>query len=83
MNATMLLRVTAVECTGKYGLLVSFDDGESLHVDLTDELWGEVFEPLRDPDYFRQVRLNAETGTVEWPNGADLAPSFLRELGRR
>lgn len=38
---------------------------------------GEVFEPLKDPAFFRRVRLNPETGTVEWPNGADLAPEFL------
>jgi len=38
-------------------------------------------DPLRDPDYFRRVRLNSETGTVEWPNGADFAPTFLREKG--
>lgn len=31
-----------------------------------------VFEPLRNPDYFNQVRNNSETGVVCWPNGADL-----------
>lgn len=81
MNETMLLRVIAVECTGPHRLSVAFDDGTSVDVDLAEELWGEVFEPLRDPDYFRRARLNPETGTVEWPNGADFAPTFLREKG--
>ena len=31
---------------------------------------GTLFEPLRDPDCFRQVRV--ELGGVVWPNGADL-----------
>lgn len=78
----MILRVTDVECTGPHQLRIVFDDASQVSVDLSDELTGEVFLPLRDPDYFRLVFLNPETGTVEWPNGADLAPTFLRERGR-
>ena len=36
-----------------------------------------VFEPLRDEAYFKQIRVNAELGTIEWPNGADLDPDVL------
>jgi len=50
-------------------------------VNLADELDSEVFLPLRDPAFFAQVRLNEETGTIEWPNGADFAPEFLAQLG--
>ena len=80
-EGTILLRVTAVECTGPHRLRVTFDDGVRVDVDLTDRLEGEIFEPLQDPDFFRQVFLNPETGTVEWPNGADLAPTFLKDQG--
>ena len=81
MIANMLLHVTAVECMVPRTLRVWFDDNTVKDVDLTDELWGEVFTPLRDPEFFQQVFVNPETGTVEWPNGADLAPSFLHERG--
>lgn len=77
----MLVHLTAVECVGPRAIRVWFDDDTVKEVDLSDDLWGEVFEPLRDPDFFRQVFLNEETGTIEWPNGADLAPSFLHEKG--
>jgi hypothetical protein len=40
-----------------------------------------VFEPLRDVQFFSKVRLNQDTGTIEWPNGADFAPEFLSEIG--
>ena len=73
--------VTAVRCIGPRALRVWFDDDTVKDVDLTGELWGEVFEPLKDSGFFQQVFLNPETGTVEWPNGADLAPSFLHERG--
>jgi hypothetical protein len=36
-----------------------------------------VFEPLKDPEVFRQVRVDEELGTVVWPNGADLDPDLL------
>jgi len=77
----MLVRVAAVECVGPSTIRVSFDDGTVKDVDLSGDLWGEVFERLRDPAFFRQVFVNEETGTIEWPNGADLAPTFLMEKG--
>lgn len=39
------------------------------------EVEGTIFEPLRDPDVFRQVRV--ELGAVTWRNGADLAPDAM------
>jgi hypothetical protein len=49
-------------------------------VDLADELSGSVgpmFEPLRDPDFFKQVRVDEQLGTIVWPNGADMDPVVL------
>jgi hypothetical protein len=36
-----------------------------------------MFEPLQELGLFRQVRLDAELGTIAWPNGADIAPEAL------
>jgi hypothetical protein len=46
---------------------------------LATTLVGSVFEPLRVPRCFAQAFLDAEGGTVAWPNGADLAPEALFE----
>lgn len=81
MIANMLVRVRSVSCVGPRTIRVRFDDDAVRDVDLSEELWGEVFEPLRDPEFFAKVFVNDETGTVEWPNGADLAPTFLYEKG--
>lgn len=62
-----------------YTIWIRFEDGTAGEVDLSSELQGEVFEPLRDVQFFRQFIVNHETGTVEWPNRADFAPEFLYE----
>jgi hypothetical protein len=69
--------ITSVEVLGHYRLRLSFSDDSSREVDLTGELHGPVFEPLTDPDFFAQVRVDPELGTVVWPNGADLDPLVL------
>ena len=76
----MFLHVTNVEYLEDYKLKLTFDNGVSGIVDLEAELWGEVFEPLRDKAIFQQVSLTSRT--IEWPNGADFAPEYLLELIR-
>ncbi|MFH1115413.1 MAG: DUF2442 domain-containing protein [Pseudomonadota bacterium] len=77
----MFLHVTKVEYLRDYRLLLEFDDGTVREIDLYKELYGEVFEPLKNLDLFRQVFVNSDTNTIEWPNGADFAPEYLRQLG--
>ena len=67
--------VTAVEVLPPYGLHLIFDDGVERDVDLAGDLWGLMFEPLKDPEYFAQVAV--DHGTVVWPNGLDLDPLVL------
>jgi hypothetical protein len=61
---------------------VRFSDGAQGEVDLAGELDGPIFEPLRDSAFFKQFFIHPELHTVTWPNGADLAPEFLRERAR-
>ncbi|OAI20661.1 hypothetical protein A1359_02815 [Methylomonas lenta] len=76
----MAMHVTDVETLENYELKLTFNNGVTGVVDLSNALWGEMFEPLSDPLLFRQIRLDPELGTVSWPNGADLAPEFLYDL---
>ncbi len=59
-----------------YRLTVEFNDGVSGTVDLSQDLYGEVFEPLREEALFCQASAD-EYGAVAWPNGADIAPDAL------
>ncbi len=78
----MFLHVTGVRHLENYKLEVAFNDGALKQVDLAQELYGEVFEPLRNIHFFKQVFVNEETNTLQWPNGADFAPEFLYEIGQ-
>jgi hypothetical protein len=71
--------ITEVEVIGSHSLRVTFDDDAVREVDLEGQLDGPVFEPLRDAELFAQVRVDAESGTVTWPTGADLDPIVLYE----
>jgi hypothetical protein len=55
-----------------------FDDGVVRDVQYTPgEADGSLLKPLDDPAYFAKVRVDADAGTVVWPNGLDLAPEVL------
>ncbi len=54
-------------------------DGTSGEIDLANVLEGPVFEPLRDPEFFRRFDVHAAFHTLVWPHGADVAPEFLRD----
>lgn len=57
---------------------VRFEDSTSADVDLSYlHDYGGIFEPLRDPEYFRQLRADPDAGTIVWPNEADIAPETL------
>ncbi len=77
-----MVHVTDVRHVGGHILWLRFSDGTSGEVDLGPELSGPVFEPLKDLDEFRKVRVNPELRTIVWPNGADFAPEFLHALAK-
>ena len=78
----MIPKIVKLEYVGAYGIKVRFADGVEGEIDLAQELDGEMFEPLRDPQLFAQFRLDPDTHTIVWPNGADLAPKFVRQMMR-
>jgi hypothetical protein len=66
-----------VKVVGDHALELTFEDGLRKVVDLSGTFWGSLFSPLEDPNFFRQVSLNREVRTIEWPNGADFDPDTL------
>lgn len=75
----MIPKVKRAKYLNGYKLWIEFGDGKVGEIDLAKELWGPVFEPLRDLSVFRTFRVHHELETLSWPNGADFAPEFLYE----
>lgn len=67
--------VTHAEYRGRYLIRLRFNDGSEKTVDFRPWLEGPIFEPLKELSYFQ--RFFVDSGTVVWPNGADIAPETL------
>ena len=78
---TFLPLVIRAEYRGGYRIRLTFNDNSETTIDFEEWLDGPVFEPLKDPSYFRNFFLDG--GTVAWPNGADIAPETLYEHCKR
>ncbi len=75
----MIPKVIAAKYEHDYTVNVLFSDGTEGDVDMSQELYGEMFDPLKDRSIFKQFTIHPEFHTLCWPNGADIAPEFLYE----
>lgn len=75
----LLIKVINAKYIEGYKIEFKFNDGKTKVIDFHDQLWGEMFEPLQNKDYFKNFKLNPFT--IEWENGADFAPEFLYHYG--
>lgn len=73
----MIPSVIEAEYRGDFRIHLRFSDGSAGTVDFAPWIQGPVFEPLKDPGFFK--RFFVDGGTVSWPNGADIAPETLYE----
>jgi len=71
--------VTEARVLDAYRMELAFSDGVRGVVDLSPRIVGRggVFRRLEDAQFFRQVRVDPELGTIVWPNEADFCPDLL------
>ena len=72
-----MLEVVNARYHDGYRVWVEFNDGVAGVVDLSDTLWGPVFEPLKDVERFKQFEISEVLHTLAWKNGADLCARIL------
>lgn len=76
----MVPKLVNAKYSVEYRVWLQFEDGSQGEVDLKDELWGEIFEPLQNKEFFKAVRFDPDLNTITWDNGADFSPEFLYQL---
>jgi hypothetical protein len=74
-----MLEVTKARYEQGYKIWIEFNDGTSGIIDLSDVLWGPIFEPLKDIKLFKRFFISDILHTIAWENDADLAPEYLYE----
>ncbi len=77
-----LIKIIEAEYLGEYKIRLTFNNGKTKDVDLKGKLNGEVFRPLQNKNIFMQFNVDKELGTIVWPNGTDIAPYSLYDLGK-
>ncbi|MCI4625427.1 MAG: DUF2442 domain-containing protein [Candidatus Magnetoovum sp. WYHC-5] len=70
-------KVKNVQYITGYILEIEFEDGKRKRINFEKYLFGDVFEPLRDIEKFRDFKVDIQLGTVVWPTGADFCPDTL------
>lgn len=62
----MLPKLREAKYRRDYCIWLKFADGVEGEVDLEGELWGDVFEPLKNKIRFAEFVLDGELDTVVW-----------------
>ena len=75
----MFPRVCGVRHLNDFELEISFSDGTVARLDFRKRIVGRggVFKSLENVDFFAQVVVDREAGTLVWPNGVDFCPDVL------
>jgi len=70
--------IVALKVTNNHEICLQFQDGESKTIDFRPLIGVGISAPLVDPSYFNRVSID-NGGGIEWPNGFDFCPNFLRD----
>ena len=71
--------MVSFEIVAQRTIRILFEDGTVQTIDFSRVLGGELFRPLRDPDFFSRVYISEGLPTLTWPNGADFNPDHLHD----
>ena len=78
-----MIWITKATYKRDFKIEITFNKGGPYLVDLSKFLEGEVFSKIKNKKKFKQFRLDSETDTICWPDGADFAPEFLFEVAQK
>ena len=72
-------KIIDIKYIDNYTLKLFFNDGESKIINFKNLIGKGISNKLLDIDYFKQVSID-NGGGIEWPNGFDFCPNYLKEF---
>jgi Protein of unknown function (DUF2442) len=70
-----MIKVIEAKANEDFSLDLKFNDGKLKRFDIKPYLDYEVFRPLKNVDYFKQIKV--AFGTVQWIDEQDISPDTL------
>lgn len=75
-----MIKVIEAKANDDFSLELKFNDGSVKRFDATSYLDYEVFQPLKNIDYFKRIKI--AFGTVQWQDEQDISPDTLYLEGK-
>ena len=67
------LKIISAQALDNYNLIVEFDNGYKKKYDITSLLDREMFSPLKNPGFFKNVRVETGGYAIMWNENIDLS----------
>lgn len=75
-------KILKVEALPDLHLIIHYETGEKKIFDVGPYATGSWYSELKDPSYFVSVRIISNGSGIEWPDGQDISPHELYDLGK-
>ena len=76
-------RIRYAQAIDNHNLLVEFDNSEKKKYDISPLLAHEIFEPLKNPAFFKAVQVDQGGYGVVWSDSIDISEYELWKNGQR
>jgi hypothetical protein len=71
-------KIIDLKVLNEKNIRIHFQDGDSKVIDFSPFIGKGISAQLLDPIFFAKVSID-NGGGIEWPNGFDFCPNFLKE----
>ena len=71
-------KIISFKILDEYNIRLQFQDGDTRTIDFKPLIGKGISSLLLDKDYFSKASID-NGGGLEWPNGMDFCPNFLKE----
>lgn len=71
-------KIVEIDFVGDFLLSLKFNDGDSKTINFKPLIGKGISARLTDKEYFNKVSID-NGGGIEWPNGMDFCPNFLKD----